>query len=151
MLILKTQGNSHERMNIIIYYTTITENTRSAFLQKYVVLTHENNLLSSRIKRSLLLCWHDISHAFCSQNKYVSKVIQKWFGISFGDYIIKRTFYYMVTWGYKIFLFLFSKVNEWNILNIWKLNFVSPHGLAISSIISKNATYIKTHWGFITE
>ena len=137
-------------MNIIIYYTTITENTRSAFLQKYVVLTHENNLLSSRIKRSLLLCWHDKS-CLLQPKQICIKVIQKWFDISFGDYIIKRTFYYMVTWGYKIFLFLFSKVNEWNILNIWKLNFVSLHGLAISSIISKNATYIKTHWGFITE
>ena len=56
VLILITQGNSHERMNIILYYTTIAENTRSAFLQKYVVLTHESNLLSSHIKRSLLLC-----------------------------------------------------------------------------------------------
>ena len=59
------------------FYYINTRETRCAFAQKHDIFTHENNMLSSHVKRSPLLWLHN---KLClSQQKAIK---MKWFGIS---------------------------------------------------------------------
>ena len=93
-------------------------------MRKLDIFTCENNMLSSHVKISLLLWLHDKSHLFAPKN-YLSEMV--WYFI--GVYIINsnRTLH-----GRLEIQNLSSRVE---IFFQHKINFVSPSGHVISSIL----------------
>ena len=105
--------------------------TRWASARKRDILTCENNMLSSHVKR-LPLRWLHNKSRLSQQKKYLSEMVWHFIGV----YLIKNSRVENISRA--------RAANEWNIFQHLKRNFVSPRGQEISLCIAMVAWCVNT-------